>query len=76
MCILNECILFACVCVCVNVCGPSHEYSVSSAAAVTMTELMTVTDVEIVPHNPPSHACVSVCTIRHEHQYTSNKLHS
>lgn len=28
--------------------GPANEYSVSSAGAVTMTELMAVTDVECV----------------------------
>lgn len=71
-----------CVCVYMRACGPSHEYSVSSAGAVTMTELMTVTDVEIVLYRSPSaHVCMCVsvlfvCTIKPEHQYTSNKLHS
>lgn len=34
--------------VCSCLCGPAHEYSVLSAGAVTMTELMALTDVECV----------------------------
>lgn len=40
--------------------SPPHEYSVSCAAAVTMTELMTVTDVAIAPPllRAPASGCV------------------